>query len=757
MTEGIEDRRGYRLSSSKLPKKLSTRVLEALASSIRIEILRLLHEEGPLSYSELMDRLNLDPVKHAGRFAYHLKKIQSANLITLSKEGRKYQLTDLGWKVYELTREIEEYALKASTRLLVRTSRTTIEEFDRSRIVDSLVKEAQMPREIAERIARKAEERLLDLRVKYLTAPLIREFVNAILIEEGMEEYRHKLTRLGLPVYDVKETFQDVSIKGGVIKDVRDRAGEAVLREYVLLDILPRRVADSHLSGYINIRKPGSWILYPDIIVHDIEEILTRYASALTAASEGGKLSLSLAYISKFVRDVCYEICEEQILEYFNVYLAPYIVGVKDSEVDDMLSSFLIDIAGVKPTISLGIEFGIPDFMEGKRVPNRRVRYGDLYDESYRLLKALLRCYEKLMNLDGFRGRLPRLIIKFRGGLDEEVLLNIHRIISMGGEVTFSNLTKSQGIASSEGVWIKPDQGMAESALLRRVWIGGVSLNIPRASYESHGRENIFARRLERICRDAVDSLMARYAVISSNISANLLPTIFGGVNPYSNFKGYKCSLNLVGLLESAAMLIGSKSLIEDEVLDYAWKIIGYLEEIMKGIEQEVKVRIALSSIADMDASTRLADMDRLYYGKTKEYAQVLRPYYTSGSILPLDVEVSTISRLRMEADFHKRIDGALAVIPVEEDEAEDLEALKDLTLEASENYDLRWYSYGLKFTYCSICRRWFKGFIEACPECNSSRSLTRYVKIGASYIGEHILPQSVRNVLTGLGGYSLK
>lgn len=738
------------MSSNKLPKKLSTRILEALASSIRIEILRLLHEEGPLSYSELMDRLNLDPVKHAGRFAYHLKKIQSANLITLSKEGRKYQLTDLGWKVYELTREIEEYALRATTRLLVRTSRTTIEEFDRNRIVDSLVKEAQLPQEVAERIAKKAEERLLDLRVKYLTAPLIREFVNAILIEEGMEEYRHKLTRLGLPVYDVKKTFQDVSVKGGIIGDVKDRAGEAVLREYVLLDVLPRRVADAHLSGYINIKKPGSWVLHPDIILHDIEEILAR-SPMLTSTSEGGKLGLSLACISKFLRDAYCEVREEQVLEYFNVYLAPYIIGVKDSEVDDMLLSFLIGFSDLKSTISLGVEFGIPDFMEGRRVPGRKIRYEDLHDESYRLLKALLRCYEKLIALYRFRGNLPRLIVKLRGSLDEEILLHIHKIISLGGEVTFSNLARSHGVVSSEGVWIEPDEGMAEYTLLRKVWIGGVSLNIPRASYESHGRENIFARRLERICRDAVDSLMARYNTLSSNISANLLPTVFGEVNPYSNFKGYRCGLSLVGLLEAAMIFTGSDSMVEDEVLDYTWRIIDYLDEIMKGIEQEVKARIALSSIADIDASARFADMDRLYYGKIKEYKDTFRPFYTSGSLLPIDADISITNRVRIEAEFHKKIDGALAVIPIEEDEADDIEALKDLTLEASENYDLRWYSYGFRFTYCKVCHKLFKGFVEICPECRSSKNLTRYVKIGASYVGEHILPDSVRDVLAKL------
>jgi len=52
---------------------------------------------------------------------------------------------------------------------LVRTSRLAIESFDKNKIVE----------------------------------PLIRKFVNAVLVEHDLEGDRHKLTRVGLPIYDV--------------------------------------------------------------------------------------------------------------------------------------------------------------------------------------------------------------------------------------------------------------------------------------------------------------------------------------------------------------------------------------------------------------------------------------------------------------------------------------------------------------------------------------------------------------------------
>src|SRR5260370_18780776 len=79
----------------------------------------------------------------------------------------------------------------------------TIEEFDRTRIAKSLVSEAGMPQALANEVSSEAEERLLRFGTTYITAPLIRGLVNTILVERKLEEYRHRLTRLGLPVNDV--------------------------------------------------------------------------------------------------------------------------------------------------------------------------------------------------------------------------------------------------------------------------------------------------------------------------------------------------------------------------------------------------------------------------------------------------------------------------------------------------------------------------------------------------------------------------
>ncbi|MCK5592910.1 helix-turn-helix domain-containing protein, partial [Candidatus Bathyarchaeota archaeon] len=184
-----------------MPRRRSgLRVLKAVASSIRLKVLNLLLNRGPLSYTEIMKILRLNPTRDAGRFAYHLKYLLKADLIEPDAEAKKYRLTDLGRTIIDVTEDIEKRFFKRK-KMLVRTSRLAMEEFDRNKIIDSLAREANVPIDLAQKIARETEGRLSEFKTKYLTAPLIREFVNAVLVEKGLAEYRHKLTRLGLPVY----------------------------------------------------------------------------------------------------------------------------------------------------------------------------------------------------------------------------------------------------------------------------------------------------------------------------------------------------------------------------------------------------------------------------------------------------------------------------------------------------------------------------------------------------------------------------
>ena len=165
------------------------KVLKAVSSPLRLQILNLLFDKSALSYTELMNQLKMNPSRDAGRFAYHLKFLLKADLVEADVEAKKYYLTDLGKMVLDVADRVEKKAVKPRG-MLVRTSHLTVEEFDANKIANSLIKEAKVPAELAQKAAKEAEKRLVKSKTKYLTASLIREVVNGILVEKGYEDYR---------------------------------------------------------------------------------------------------------------------------------------------------------------------------------------------------------------------------------------------------------------------------------------------------------------------------------------------------------------------------------------------------------------------------------------------------------------------------------------------------------------------------------------------------------------------------------------
>ena len=378
-------------------RRLGARVLKAVASTLRLSILRLLYEKGPLSYTEIMNVLKLSPSRDAGRFAYHLKTLTGMDLIEPDPESRKYVLTDMGKTIVEFADELDNSALKK--RLLVRTSRLAIENFDRNKIAESLVREADVPAETAQKVSREAEKRLLKLGAKYLTAPLIREFVNAILVEHGYEEYRHKLTRLGFPVYDVTLLMREMSTKGADVERVRAAAGSRVVEEYTLLNVLPRDVADAHISGSLNLNELGSWILKTSAVMHDARVFLKnglapRNDAMRASAGPPKNLMSALSLVADALRLASAEVTSEQTLDYFNFFFAPFAKGLSKEEVKEGLRLFLGSVNLAVPTgTSLGLETVLPEFLAGVEAvgPSGRPAgvYADYVDES-RLVASLV-------------------------------------------------------------------------------------------------------------------------------------------------------------------------------------------------------------------------------------------------------------------------------------------------------------------------------------------------------------------------------
>jgi ribonucleoside-triphosphate reductase len=684
-----------------------------------------------------MSSLKMNPSRDAGRFAYHLKFLLKADLIEADVETKKYCLTDLGKIVIDVAERIEKNAFKPKG-MLVRTSRFAPEEFDANKIANSLIKETKMPAELARKVAKEAEKWLRKSKTKYLTAPLVREVANAILIEKGLEEYRHKLTRLGLPVYDVIALIDTKSEASKGSASVHETAGETVLKEYTLLNVFPRDIADAHLSGSLHIHGLSSWILKPSEVMHDLRFFfqngldLEKINALQPSYSPPQNLESALSIAFNVLLHSVKEVDEAQTIDYFNVFLAPFIKRMDLSEIKEALRLFIANI-NQHVNASLGLELTIPDFIADKQTygPSGKDagKYADFLEESQILTSLIFEIFaEESTRKPMFN---PKIIVKIRPETfaDERakaMLLKAHQLASEKGMPYFANLLEKDqkySVFSSSGFRLEADlDGDWEIDTLRTGCLGYVTINLPRIAYES-GKDNTkFFEVLRERFEMATRALEIKDRTLKQH-SKGLLPFLTQSVNGDHYFRLENCSriINLAGLKEASEVFSEKNLEFADEIMQ---NILAYVQKTRR----KRRRRLSIAILLDFEASERLVQLDIERYGIAKVRFSGTRdkPFYSAISKLILqDGKISPEPSI-FEQQMRGLHGGNLTVIDLGEVEHK-ADELMSLTRQVFETHSMELLTYNRKSTYCANCRKSWFGLLRKCPSCGSTGTLTAF------------------------------
>ena len=243
--------------------------LKTLGQKIRIDILKKLSlSSNPLPYSSLQKEV-LGSNPNSVNFSFHLKTLKNSVLIESSETG--YFLSVLGKQILKNIVSIEQILNDKNKEIMIRTSKYSKEPFDANKIEAYLIKEGQVEKFVAKKISKEVEERLSKTNIEYLTTPLMREYINAILLENGQEEIRHKLTRLGTPPFEVFKYFDNNSINP---EQLLSKLGSDVSEQFLLLNLLPKNLADLYLSGEVVLLNLNNWSLRPLGFYIDTNSIL---------------------------------------------------------------------------------------------------------------------------------------------------------------------------------------------------------------------------------------------------------------------------------------------------------------------------------------------------------------------------------------------------------------------------------------------------------------------------------------------------
>lgn len=720
-----------------------------------------------MPYTEIMAALKLDPVRDAGKFVYHLRSLTDAGLISSDKRTKKYEITELGEMVVHFARDLEEYVSVKRGKLFVRTSRLAIEDFHRSKIVKSLVVEAGVPQELADEIAAEAEDRLIKLRTSYLTAALIREFVNAILIERKLEEYRHKLARVGMPVYDVTQLLRATGELGLTTDYVQKAAGASVLGEYVLLECLPREIADAHISGRIHICNLDSWPLKPSEVQHDLRYFLKN---GLVGFTPPQSFNAALAIMQNVYRLGIAEISAEQGFDLFNVFLAPYVEDTPEDSVRESLELFLssagqdFPTSAGQPGLSLGLEYVVPEFLENLEAvgPGGRTVgvYGDYREEAGVILDGLLEAASREALINPLAS--PRLIFKLRDSAErrEEAqsrVLKTHELAASRMLPYIALLRdRSRDCYTATGLRLSDDWSKQwESDCYRTGCMATIFLNLPRLAYEARKDDDRLFKSMTEAFDLTVEAFKIKRSFMIDRLKQPILPLLFGSGQgtPYLREKMATYSIAPLGLNEACMSHTGSE--LRKDTMPFAGKILQELKKQSDVASENLGMRFVVSERPGDDATSRLAELDVEHYGKSTVAAQGGRnhPFYTDLPGVPLTSKIPLSERFMIEGMLQASTPGGhLTTISVDSKTTAD--GLLSLTRQAAAS-GLMFITYSGLFSFCKNCNRIVSGLVSTCSAC-ASDNVTHYGRSSSTYVPLALWPEGKRRTIEKRAVYSL-
>jgi ribonucleoside-triphosphate reductase len=676
-------------------------IFSVMASPNRIDILRILYSKGPLTYSELKSLAGFKSKKESGKFAYHLRKLLRQSLVSLNKAERRYTITNLGKLVLSLARQIEERSIIESGKLYVRTTKPSIEEFDSNKIIQSLVREANMPLELAHKITEEVENKIYKLQTSYLTSSLIREMTNSILIEHGHDDYRNKLARLGLPPSDMVSLIHETSTRNMEIPDLVVKTSQSIFTEYLLNSSLPKDIVDMHLTGEINIGKSGFWNIIPDAmfininsIIDIFEDIKGRYLS-VSRILRSNTLQTPESVISIIFSLLSREASREIVVEGFLDFLQ------KKSEIGQVGKDNIANIFFLTSTIS----------SYGSFSPNITISI-NLSEYDALIVNSLLEGYEKYITITPIPTIALSIVYDDLTSLDP-FIDKLLRLSKVGGIISYSKhkVRARYGLSKSEEMPITSTVVMLQS----------LSINLPRIAYQSNKDETYFRARLAILLKPLLSIITQRFLSVSDLIQKGTIPIIS---QTTSNLKLGKIEamVNLVGIQESVYEILGyTPEKNGDNVIK---KVIQTAIDIIneKNKENQENAEIRITMLKD-DSAFRFKDLDIEKYGKSLTINNGENLIYSQGLILDGEKIISNSIDLDPIIEYYSSLESLLkggVSIDLDITNIRDIGDLKKLFKSFA---NLPFFYLAQHFSICNICgERFFISDLKICEKCESCK-----------------------------------
>ncbi|MBN2251959.1 MAG: anaerobic ribonucleoside-triphosphate reductase [Candidatus Altiarchaeota archaeon] len=645
-------------------------------------------------------------------------------------------------------------------KLIVRTSKTLLENFDSAKIADSLVREAELDREKAGLIAKEVEEELSRLKLDYVTAPLIREIANVKLLENGLEKERAKYTRLGMPVYDVTNLVGFGSKENANLQynpeTVHKLMADQISKEYSLIRLLPLPLADAHMAGEIHIHDLD-YFIRPFCFSHDIRFFLKNGFKAdgvgnhTAIAGPARRPEVAFLHAAKVLAASQTNCAGGQGFSYFNTFLAPYVKGLEYKKVKQLAQMFIYELSqmyvargGQVVFSSIDSDMSVPgQFLEVPAVQigglvQDSVTYADYEDEVNTLFNALVDVY-----LEGDYIGKPFNFPKFevqvhpddlRKGRNFEELMKVSELAAKFGTpyyIVHQPYMPEFACYQCCSFLMPLNESKTDEDVYNGTIRGGglqvVTINLPQVAYIANGDDDKFFEILDERMGKAKQVHLLKKTIIERNLKNNLLPFMSQKINDkgemYLEPSKQSYIIGLVGMNEMVKSHTGYELHESPDSWKFALKVMKHMKEKVAEYRNETGLIFSLARTPAESCSHRLPQIDmRKYKEKAVVNGEGDHAYYTNSFHVRPSAEIPLWKRLTIEGAFHPLTDGGAMSHVFLSEENPTPEGIYELTKKIATKTAIQYYAYTKDLSVCSECNHTAGGLQYSCPNCGSEK-----------------------------------
>ncbi len=654
--------------------------------------------------------------------------------------------------------------------MFVRLSDDKLRNWDRARIVDVLLQETKIDRGTAEIIGREVEDFIQNSKIKYVSAPLVREIVNAKLIERGLEEERRMHTRLGMPIHDVRQLILQQNKENANIPHGPEATNltlaENIKKEFAFLDVFDQDIGDAHLAGDIHLHDLG-FIDRPYCSGQSLEYIKKfglSLPNALSLAKPARHAEVLLAHMVKFAAALQSNFAGAIGWDAVNLFFAPYLIELDDRQVKQLAQMLIFEFSqqavargGQAIFSDINLYWEVPDHFEdvpaigpgGEYVenPDSAMRdekpyltYGDFKEQAQRFVKALFQVY---LEGDG-AGRpffFPKPLVHitekfFKTSGHEEFLDLICQVAAEKGNTYFIfDRDNTAKISECCRLSFKLEESDLEDAKspwrMRYSALQNVTINLPRLAFQAEGDETRLMALLRERVSLAVRAHLRKKAFIEQLLEAGEKgPLALLGMDrdgqAYLRMHRVSYLIGMVGLNEMVEYFTGSELHESDEAIRFGLKVIAEMKVLADKYRDEHGMHFVLEQTPAESTAYRFAKLDMEHY--PEQAREVIKGdfdrdeiYYTNSTLFNISSNMNPIERVKVEGLFHPLIEaGAITHIWLGEarPSAESLANFVTKTFQWTKNDQV---AFSPEFSSCRACYRTARGLLDECPYCGST------------------------------------